>query len=625
MPSELDADFVHRAVNKGDLNAIRLALCQLTSDPELLDLPPVPTLDEAARKVIVDKATAWLMNHAGPRRLAEPPRDELRQLMQLAAGETLNDVEFDFRREIPAFTDFPWATVWGERRPTVPPGFSVAVVGAGFSGIAMAVQLQLLDIPYVVLEKQGEIGGTWSQNRYPDVRVDTISLGYEFSFEKDYRWSEYFARGEEVRKYLQSIAEKYGVTPNVRLNTEIEMAEFDEQTSNWRLTVKTPDGQDTVTANILVTGMGTFANARKPDFESQEDFRGKIIVPSRWPEELSLEGARVAIVGNGSTGVQLLAPIADVADHVTVFQRTPQWIAPRPLYGQPIEPEVHWLCDNLPGYWNWQRYIYNSALFGAYDLLLTDEGWVAKGGLVNEKNDKLRDDLLTYLSREVRGRDDLMQELVPDYAPFSRRPVVDNGWYEALTRPHVSLVTESINRLEPNGIRTSDGRLHEVDVIVAALGFEVVQYLKPATIKGAGGKDLHETWERDGPRAYLGMMVPDFPNMFMLYGPNAQGLPSGHQLPAMFVIWASYVAKCIGKLLTDQKTRVEVTEEAFEAYNQRLDAQAAKLIFMDKRGAPDKNYYVNQKHNRLQVNAPWWGPDFHRMCSTVEWHDLRLS
>jgi 4-hydroxyacetophenone monooxygenase len=109
------------------------------------------------------------------------------------------------------------------------------------------------------------------------------------------------------------------------------------------------------------------------------------------------------------------------------------------------------------------------------------------------------------------------------------------------------------------------------------------------------------------------------------HGPNAQGLPSGHQLPALFVIWSSYVAQCISKLLTDQKTRVEVTEEAFEAYNQRLDAQAAKLIFMDKRDAPDKNYYVNQKHNRLQVNAPWWGPDFYRMCSTVEWHDLRLS
>lgn len=625
MPSGLDAAFVRRAVGKGDLNAVRLALCQITRDPELLDLPPVPALDEAGRALIVEKAVTWLVENAGPRKLPEPPPGELRRLMELAAGETVSDVEFDFRREIPAFNDHPWATLWDGQRPSIPPGFTVAVVGAGFSGVAMAIQLELLQIPYVVLEKQSEIGGTWSRNRYPDVRVDTVSLGYEFSFEKDYRWSEYFARGEEVRRYLQLVADKYGVTENVRFDTEVEAAEFDDQSSTWRLAIRSPEGRDTVTANVLVTGMGTFANAKLPDFESQEDFRGEIVVPSRWPDELDLEGSRVAVVGNGSTGVQLLAPIAAKAEHVTVFQRTPQWIAPRPLYGTPIDSEVHWLSDNLPGYWNWQRYIHNSALFGAYDLMLNDEEWAAGGGLVNPKNDKLRDDLLAYIRHQTGGREDLIEKLVPDYAPFARRPVVDNGWYEALTRPHVSLVTDSITGLHRDGIRTADGRLHDVDVIVAALGFEVVKYLEPAVFTGRGGKDLHEVWERDGPRAYLGMMVPDFPNMFMLYGPNAQSLPSGHQLPAMFVIWASYIGQCITTMLTEQKSRVEVTEEAFGAYNQRLDAQAAKLIFMDKRGAPDKNYYVNQQHGRLQVNAPWWGPDFHRMCSRVDWDDLHLA
>jgi 4-hydroxyacetophenone monooxygenase len=620
----VDPAFIRRAVELADLNAVRVALYQHTGDPELAELPKALVMDDGQRALLIDKAVAWLLDHAGPAALEEPPEDELRVLMNMATQETMGDLEFAARRELPAFKPFPLMTRWTDGTPELPDGFRVLIIGSGFSGLATAVQMEQLGIPYVLLERRAEPGGTWSINRYPDIRVDTISITYEFAFEKEYRWSEYFGKGPEVRAYLDLISKKYGVYDNTRFERNVVKATFDETRDVWVVEAETPDGLETIEGNVIVNAVGTFTNPKLPNFEGQDSFDGVVIHPSRWPEDIDLTGKRVAVIGNGSTGVQLLAPIAEDAEQVFVFQRTPQWISPRDKYGQLMEPEVRWLIDNFPGYWNWWRYMAIAALFLTHGFVVPDEEWVAQGGKWNPMNDQLRSDLTAYIHAQTGGDQDLIDRLVPEYAPFSRRPVVDNGWYRALTRDNVELVTDPIARFTPKGVETDDGSVYDVDVVITATGFEVIQYLYPAAYTGVGGLNIHDYWSNDGPRAYLSMMVPHFPNMFMLYGPNSQPLSGGTGLPVWYVIWASYAAQLIVRMVEEGKTRVDVKESAYLRYNEALDQEASKLLLLNDAGAPDKNYYVNE-FGRLQMNAPWYGPEFHRMCTHVDWDDLELT
>ncbi len=625
MDPTVDEGFIRRAAELADLNALRVALFQNTHDPGLAALPAAAQLNETERNLLVSKAVSWLRENADPGLASEPPEAELRDLIAMVKGRALTDLEFDAWRAIPAFEEFPLAARWHSERPDLPDGFRVAVIGGGFGGIAMGVQLGLLGIPYVVIERQAGPGGTWAKHRYPDIRVDTASISYEFGFEKNYHWTEYFGRGPEVRRYVDHIASKYGVYENCRFECELIRAVFHESRDVWMLDLVTSRGAEILEANVIVSAAGVFANPKIPDLAGRDVYEGLIVHPSRWPADWEATGRRVAVIGNGSTGVQLLAPIAREAEQTFVFQRTPQWISPRPKYGQPVEPEIRWLLDNFPGYWNWLRFT-AMAFNDLHDFLVPDEDWVKRGGTVNPANDKVRDDLIAYIKSQTGGREDLIDRLIPDYPPFARRFVVDNGWYQALTHDNVELVTDSIVRLTAKGIETIDGTMREADTIVTATGFEVAEYLRPASYIGKGGLNLHDDlWSIDGPRAYVSLMVPEFPNMFMLYGPNSQPTSGGAGLHHWWVLWSAFAGRCIMRMIAERKTRVEVKQEAYRRYNHSLDEEAAKLLFMRPEGVPEKIYYVNNQYGRLQVNSPWRGAEFHRWCAQIEWGDLELS
>lgn len=623
----VDRAYIRRALELADLNAVRMTLFQHTRDPEIEALPMTAKMDSAQKELLLDKATAWLEKNAQPNVLLdEPPEGELRMLLDVATKEKTPDLEFAARRDLPAFKKFPLTVDWPNGTSKLPEGFKAIIIGSGFSGIAAGLQLGLLGIPYIVLEKRDEPGGTWSRNRYPDVRVDTASITYEFPFEKNYKWKEYFNRGEGVRAYLEHVSKKYGIYENTRFNHELKTAAFDEARNVWKLDVETPDGLQQLECNVLFSCTGLFANAKVVNFPGRDQFKGQIVHPSNWPADFDARGKRVAIIGNGSTGVQLLGPIAEDASQVHVFQRTQQWIAPRAGYGKAIEPEVQWVIDNFPGYWNWARYFSMAALFQTHDFLFQDKEWQAKGGTINQGSDALRDLLINYIKTETGGRQDLIDKLIPDYAPWSRRPVVDNGWYRALTRDNVELVTDSIERFTENGVMSADGKVREADIIVTATGFEVERFLAPAAFKGVGGVDIHQKWEAgDGARAYLSILAPEFPNLFMIYGPNSQPVSGGTGLPMWYLMWSAYAAQCIMRMVEEGKSRVEVKQEAHDRYNAALDKEASQLIQMSDKGGFERNYYVSQKHNRLQANAPWYGPNFQKMCSKPDWDDLELS
>ena len=624
MGTAVDEAFIRRALGLADLNAVRVAMYHTTRDAELLDLAPVTQLSDDDRERLIAKAVRYLQQDLSQITLPEVSEDELRQLMEMASGP-MTDAEFLARRDLPALEEYPWNAEWTNGRPELPEGFRVAIVGSGFSGIAMGAQLQRLGIPYVILERRHEVGGVWSINKYPDARVDTASSTYEYNFEKNYPWTEYFARQSEVRGYIEHVAKKHGLWENIRFNSDVQAARFDPDRSRWTLTIGKPDGsKEELEANAVVSAVGVFANPKFVDFEGKADFEGPVVHPTQWSPDYDVTGKSVAIIGNGSTGVQLLAPIARDAKQVYVFQRTAQWISPRPRYGQPVEPEVRWLLDTMPGYWNWSRYLATAALFASHEFMVNDPEWQAKGGLVNEKNDQMRVDLTAYIKAQVDNRDDLIEKLMPDYAPMTRRPVVDNGWYKALTRDNVELVTDNITRMTPTGIETEDGRSRDVDMVVTATGFDVVKFLYPADYVGVDGVRLHDQWSKDGPRAYLSLMVPGFPNMFMLYGPNSQPVSGGTSLPAWYQIWSRYISRCLMAMIEGGYSQVQVTADASDEYNKALDVEAQNLVMLTDTASVKKNYYVNE-HGRLQVNAPWESPRFYGMCIAPDWTHLQLS
>jgi 4-hydroxyacetophenone monooxygenase len=624
--AEVDEAFIRRAVELADLAAVRVALFQATGDPELDSLTPVAQFTDEQRASLIEKAVAYLQSDAIHATLPKPSEEELRHLMEMATGIPMTDQEFFARRGLPAFDERPWCAEWPGEKPELPEGFNVAIIGAGFSGIAAGHQMEQLGIPYTIYERRHEVGGVWSINKYPDARVDTLSSTYEYNFEKNYPWTEYFAPQREVRGYIEFVAKKHGMWDHLSFNSDLKEARWDDDRSMWHLTFGRPDGTTFETdANAVVSAVGVFANPKFVDFPGAQDFGGTIVHPTQWGNGgYDAKGKTVAVIGNGSTGVQLVAPIAREAKQVYVYQRTAQWISPRPKYGQPIEPELRWILDTMPAYWNWQRYTATSALFASHELMVPDPEWQAQGGYVNQKNDALRGILSDYIKSQVGDRPDLIEKLAPDYAPMTRRPVVDNGWYAALTRDNVELVTENIVRFTPTGIETDDGTVRDVDYIITATGFEVIKFLWPAEYYGRGGVSLHDRWSTDGPRAYLSLMVPEFPNMFMLYGPNSQPVSGGTSLPSWYQIWSGYIGQALIEMIERGKSSVQVTHEAHDRYNAALDEEAAGLVLLQDANSVKKNYYVNE-YGRMQVNAPFESPYFHEMSSTPDWDDLELA
>ncbi len=622
----VDRAFIRRAVDACDLAALRVALYQGTGDEALAEFGPVATLDDGDRGRLKERVAHLLETRRDTLERRVPGDDELRRLMDLVLGVPTREEHFEVRRKFLAFTPYPFQFERAADAKPVPEDFEVAIVGAGPAGIAMAVQLERLGVPYTLYDRRTEIGGTWSIHKYPDIRVDTLSITYEFSFDDEYPWSEYFARGEEVRRYLEFISEKYGVADHIQLGHDLEDACFDEATSTWHLTFERPGGERVEReVNVVVSAAGVFSKAKRLDIDGVDDFEGTLLHPTQWTSDLDVRGKRVAVIGNGSTGVQLLKPVAELAEHVRVFQRTPQWIAPRPNYGRPVEPEVRWLFDHVPGYWNWCRYTSIIGLMTWHeDFLIPDPEWEKQGGHITQKSEELRDFLIGYIQEQIGDRPDLLERLLPDYAPMVRRPVVDNGWYASLTRENVELETNAIERITKTGIETADGKHHEVDVIVSATGFEVDQFLWPAEYRGEGGLRLRDYWGERSPRAYLGMMVPRFPNFFMLYGPNSQPVSGGISLPSWFQIWGAYIAQCLDTMFDEGHARVAVTEQAYARYNAETDAEGAELAFIKDTRSVERNYYVD-KERRLLINTPYETAELYAMMKTPKREALEFG
>jgi len=379
------------------------------------------------------------------------------------------------------------------------------IIGAGMSGMLAAIKLlQEGKRNFTIYEKADRIGGTWRENTYPGLTCDVPSHSYTYSFEPNPDWSELMPSGAEIQAYFEKVEQKYELTPWIQFNKEIGRCEFDD--GRWQLTTKCGQKDE---ADFVIAASGVLHHPKMPNIKGMETFEGAIFHTARWDHSVPLDNQRIAIVGTGSTGVQVVSALSTRAKQLTHFQRTPQWI--RPVQNRAYtEEEKQAFRDDpalLKQVQNDPELEMNIEMFSA---AITDPESDAMQQIDKEVLDNL----------EQSVKDPVLKEkLRPDYRAACKRLIYSPDFYEAVQRDNVEVIVEGVDAIEPTGIRTGDGQLHEFDVIVLATGFQTDRFMRPMNVIGRNGVSLNDRW-KDGPSAYMAVSVPDLPNFFMLNGPN---------------------------------------------------------------------------------------------------------
>jgi 4-hydroxyacetophenone monooxygenase len=575
--------------------------------------------DEQAREIRALALDVLRELRDGKRTLAPQPSDAaLGAMMSWCAGEPVDPAYVPLVRAESNFDGSdPRRFQWRRRPPAERlAGFRVGIIGAGLGGLCIAIRLEQAGIPYVIFEKNERVGGTWYENRYPGLRVDVANHFYSYSFEPDPDWSDFYARREELEAYIGRCAEKYGVAPHVRLRTEVSAARWDDAHSHWELRLRGPDGSERrERVDALVSAVGMLNRPRTPDLPGLASFAGPVLHSARWNEDLELSGRRVAVIGTGASAMQIVPTIADRVRHLLVLQREPHWALPNPKYHRSVEREEQWLFRHVPYYCSWYRFLLfwanSDRLYGSFCI---DPDW-PRADSINRANDSLRRLMTRHIESEVGSDPELIRKTVPGYPPLGKRILQDNGWYRTLALPNVELITEPIREIRPSGIATADGREHPADVLVLATGFHAGRYLWPMEITGRSGTRLHELWG-DDPRAYLGIAIPDHPNLFCMYGPNTN--PVAGSVILVLECQASYIASCLRELLERGLNSLECRRDVHDAYNERVDAQHERMVWRH----PRVRSYYNNTRGRVTTNLPWRMLDYFELTREVDLADF---
>ena len=392
------------------------------------------------------------------------------------------------------------------------------------SGLLAAIRLEQAGIPYVVLEKNDGVGGTWLENSYPGCRVDVANHFYCYSFEPNHDWPEFFSQRDELREYFERCADRYGVRERIRFGTEVLAARWDERRGALGACASAVgDGaRRRSTANALISAVGQLNRPRLPDIPGRESFAGPAFHSAEWQHEHDLAGKRVAVIGTGASAFQLVPEVAKVASRLVVFQRSPPWMVPNPRYHARVSEAKKWLLRHVPYYARWYRFLlFWPGSDGLMPSLVVDPEWPHPERSVNAVNDAMREFFTQYMAEQIGDDAELLRQGGADAIRRSASACCRTtapGWRRC-KRDNVELVTEPIAAITPHGVRCADGGEHPVDVIVFATGFHANRFLWPMEIVGRDGVTLRERWG-DEPRAYLGITVPGFPNLFCLYGPG---------------------------------------------------------------------------------------------------------
>lgn len=475
----------------------------------------------------------------------------------------------------------------------------VAVLGAGMAGILAGIKLREAGIDDVTIyEKADRIGGTWRENTYPGLTCDTPSHHYTYSFARNPDWSRYLPPGWEIQQYFEQVTEQYGLYDCIRFNEEAVRAEFLD--SRWQLTFKS-GLQDS--ADLLIAATGVLHVPKMPAIPGISDFEGAIFHSARWDHSVPLDGKKIAVVGNGSTGVQIVSALVERASLLEHYQRTPQWIMPvdntpytaqqRAAFQDPEVLEAEMDFEN-----------FNHAV-DIYTQAIIDEH--------SEGATFMAAECLKNLEQSVADPE-LREKLRPDHKPLCYRLVWSPDFYKAIQHPHAALVTEGIERIEAAGIRTCDGVLHELDVIALATGFHADAFMRPMKIIGRNGVDLDDVWA-DSPKAYLAVSLPDFPNFFMLNGPN--GPVGNFPLIAIAEQQWRYIYQLVAKLRSGEADEISCTHQAMERFEEERGAAAKKTVWYN---GGCHSWYLNAQG--VPASWPWTYSRFLDEMKAPNWEDF---
>ena len=627
---ELSQVQIRAAVAVANVPTLLMVIYQVTGDERWLSSPYLPTrgrglgdhddggLPTRLQAEIRDAACEAIahLQSGLPPAIALPQPDLVHRMLTVCMGETIRPAygemfAFELARRIA-----PAAPEVQLDRPEMPPGFKTIVIGAGVSGIVAAQQLEDMGVDYLVLEKQAGPGGNWLQNTYPGAGVDTPSHLYTFSFAEN-DWGKHFELRDNLQAYFERVIASIDAGARIRFGTEVLSAQFDEAALLWRLRIRGPDGLiEQVTANAVIGALGVLNRPRLPAVPGIGGFAGPEFHSAEWPRGLELHGKRVALVGTGASAMQIGPAIAGSVEHLTIFQRSPQWVAPFEKFRRPIPSELRTLLRTCPIYrgWYWLRLFWQ---FGdkVIEALRVDPEWPYPERAVNARNDGHREFFTRYLASELEGRDDLIAKALPDYPPYGKRILLDNGWFQTLKRDSVTLINEGVAEVRPDGLVTSDGVEHEVDVVIWATGFDVVHFVASMEVRGVGGRTLREAWRDDDPRTYLGVSAPGFPNFFMLGGPHS--FPGSGSFMYFMEVQMRYIRRVLTELANRGLRVAAVREEVNEAYNERIDALHARSVWTH----PGMTTYYRNARGRVVFVNPFLNLDYWTMTREVDLAD----
>ena len=476
------------------------------------------------------------------------------------------------------------------RADTARPRPRIAIIGAGFSGVCLGIQLLQAGFrDFTILEKAERAGGTWRDNTYPGAACDLQSFAYCYSFEQKTDWSRRWSPQPEILAYLEHCVRKYGLGPHLRTGAEVEAARFDAEAGLWR--VRLASGEE-LEAEVLVSGVGQLHRPHVPDLSGLGDFRGVSFHSARWRHDVDLAGKDVAVIGNAASAIQFIPEIAPRVRRLHVLQRSANWMLPK---GDRVFSEREkWIFGHVPLAARLQRW----RIWLTHELwffpVMRGNNWLARGV------EKLA---RGHIEAQVADPD-LRRALVPDYPIGARRALISDDYYPALQRENVSLVTSPIERIVADGVLTRDGRRHPAEVLILATGFESTSFLAPIKIEGLGGRRLDEAW-KGGAEAYLGLAVPGFPNFFLMYGPNTN---LGHNsIIFMIECQARYIVSALRQMAERGLRRIDLRPDVMRAFQARLERALAKTVW----ARTDHSWYKTRE-GRITNNwsgttvSYWW-------------------
>lgn len=466
----------------------------------------------------------------------------------------------------------------------------IAVIGAGPGGIAIGIQLAAGGYDFTIFDRNDGFGGTWRNNTYPGAACDVPSHFYSYSFALNPRWSKTFANQPEILDYLQKVADDNDLAGHLVGQTAVASLRWSESEMRWA--VQTADGV-THHFDAVVTAVGMLDVPRIPDIPGADGFRGRTFHSSNWDHTKSTAGERVASIGTGASAIQYVPEIAAHTAHLTVFQRTPIWVSPR--YDEPFTAEQQDLFERDPD----EALKVRDAAFQAYEA--------ANFAVDSQMTKELTDMASSYLHRKVADPQ-LRAKLTPSYPVGCKRPLQSRAWFPTFALPNVTLETSPIVAFTEHGLRTADGAEHQVDTVIYGTGFHAADYLRSLDVYGREGRRLHDDWN-DGAEAYLGTVVPGYPNLFTLYGPNTNGVTS---IIYILEAQAQFVRRMLDEMGRCGVQAIEVKCDVHDSYNAEIQRAMQGTVWL----ANCNNYY-RHPNGKVVTQFPYSGTRFVEMLASV--------